>query len=80
VASPHDARSGLLIIRVRLLDDSAPDGSPLLIATITTTLDLATREETRTTARSVDEIVAVVRRWIDSFVTGSANDESLTNR
>jgi hypothetical protein len=72
-------RVGLLIIRARLLDDDASDTSPRFVATITTTLDLATRDETQTTARSVEEIGAVVRRWIDAFLAGSTDDESLTS-
>ena len=69
MASPG-RRTGLLIVRVRLLEDEASDASPLFVATITTTLDLATRQETQTTARSAEEVVAVVRRWIDAFVAG----------
>jgi hypothetical protein len=72
-------RSGLLIIRVRLLDGESSDTSPPFVATITTTLDLAMRQEAQTTARSVDEIVAVVRGWIDAFVAGSAGDGPLTS-
>jgi hypothetical protein len=73
VAAPQRfERSGLLIVRVQLLAGERSESTPRLAATITTTLDLASREEEQTTAGSVEEICAVVRRWIEAFVRESA--------
>jgi hypothetical protein len=78
VSSPGQERSGLLILRIRFLADRSQD-HPLFTATITTTLDLSRRaEETQTVAGSLEEIVAIVRRWIDAFVAGARNDDALT--
>lgn len=38
---------------------------------ITRTLDISSRDEEATTAASIDEACAVVRRWLAEFVTGS---------
>jgi hypothetical protein len=73
VAAPQRfERSGLLILRVQLLNGERSDSTPRLAATITMTLDLARREEQQTTAGSVEEICAVVRCWIEAFVNEAA--------
>jgi hypothetical protein len=58
-----------MIMRVRLLAAQPSDSPPRLAATITTTLDLATRDEEYVTASSVEDVCAIVRRWIEKFVT-----------
>jgi hypothetical protein len=71
-------RSGLLVVKVRLLEGEREEPEPRFVATITTTLDLAAREEARITASSVEEVLAIVRQWIDAFRRGFAGDEALT--
>jgi hypothetical protein len=77
VASRSD-RSGLLVVKIRLVESNPLETAPRFVATITTTLDLAAREEARVTASSVEEVLAIVRRWIDAFRRGSAGDKALT--
>jgi hypothetical protein len=76
--SSRGDRSGLLILKIRLLDSEPGEAAPRFIATITTTLDLAAREEARMTATSVEEVLAIVRGWIDAFRRGAAGDDALT--
>jgi hypothetical protein len=71
-------RSGLLILKVRLVESAPSDSMPRFVATITTTLDLSARDEIQMRASSVVEIVAIVREFVDTFRGGSAGDEPLT--
>jgi hypothetical protein len=67
--------SGLLIVKVRLRVGASP---PRLLAAITTTLDLATREEAHETAHSVAETLSIVERWLEAFVSAGAGDGRVT--
>jgi len=62
-----------MILRVRLAPPATPDAEPQLVATITSTTDLVAGDETRTVAASVDEIVAIVERWVEEFVRGASS-------
>jgi hypothetical protein len=73
VATVSD-RSGLLVLKIRRFDDGAA-GAPRFIVTATSTLDLSTREETQVTARSAEEVMDIVTRWIDAFL---CDDGALT--
>jgi hypothetical protein len=66
MASPPLDRAGLLIVRVWIEGDRESG----MRARITRTLDLSTRDEVVTTTTSVEEIVATVHAWLDSFVGG----------
>jgi hypothetical protein len=59
-------RAGVIVIRVWLEDPSAP----IPRARITATSDLATTEQTVGAAEGVDDILAVVRDWLDAFLAG----------
>ena len=79
VASSPVERTGLLILRVWRLPEQPGGALPRLAATITTTLDLSTRtEETDAVAGSVEEVTAVLRRWIDAFARDVPGDDPLT--
>jgi hypothetical protein len=70
-------RTGLLILRVRVAEQHR--GARALVATVTTTFDLAERSaEERSVVGSAGEIGVVVRRWIDDFARGAAGDDSVT--
>ena len=56
-------RTGVVVVRI-WLEPGHDDG---LRARVTAT-DLATNRETSAAAASVDEIVRIVRAWIESFV------------
>lgn len=58
-------RIAVLVIRVWLEKNSASG----LRARITRTADVATHDEIVTAAATVDEILAVVRTWLDTFET-----------
>jgi hypothetical protein len=66
--SPAD-HTGIVVVRVWL----EPGHEHGLRARITAT-DLATSREMTALAASIDEIVAIVRAWIDSFVTAGDGD------
>jgi hypothetical protein len=78
VAARRD-RSGLLILKIRLVDSEPRESVARFAATITTTFDLVARDEAQTTASSVEEVLAIVRDFIDAFRGGSAGDGPLTN-
>jgi hypothetical protein len=60
--APIAARAGIVVVRVWL--ESRHDEE--LRARVTTT-EFATNEQTETYAASVDEILAIVRRWVETF-------------
>jgi hypothetical protein len=55
-------RTGVLVVRVWI---EAGDGG--LRARLTGTHDVAQGEETTETAATVDDVVAIVRSWVESF-------------
>lgn len=66
MATLPSERTGVLVIRAWI------EGEPAsLRLRITRTLDISSRDEEATAAASIDEACAVVRRWLDDFVTGS---------
>jgi hypothetical protein len=77
VASRCD-RCGLLILKIRLVDSEPRDSVPRFVARITTTLELGTRDEAQMTASSVEEVLAIVRDFVNAFRGGSAGDSPLT--
>jgi len=58
-----------------MLAGSTADSPPVFAATITSTLDLATKQEEQVSVTSTDDAIAVVQRWLDAFVAG---DDPLT--
>jgi hypothetical protein len=62
-------RTGVVVVRVWL----EPGHEQGLRARITAT-DLATSREMTVSAASIDEIVEIVRAWIDSFVRAGDGD------
>lgn len=62
-------------MRSRMLAGSTADSPPVFAATITSTRDLATKQEERVSVTSTGDAIAVVQRWLDAFVAG---DDSLT--
>jgi len=66
-ASPAE-RTGVVVVRVWL----EPGHDEQVRARVTAT-DLATNEETTAVAASVEEIVRIVRAWIQSFVSAGAS-------
>lgn len=62
-----DERAGVILVRVW----TEPDGGTR--ARITATDDLTTGDETVTAAAGVEEILAVVRAWLERFARLSEN-------
>jgi hypothetical protein len=63
VASPQADRTGALAIR------AWTEGEPKsLRVRITRTLDVSRRESESTAAASIDDVCAVVRRWLEEYV------------
>lgn len=62
-------RTGVVVIRAWTESHQEP-----LRAVITSTLDVSRREHSVTTAKTVDEICAVVRRWLEEFLTAEVDD------
>lgn len=58
-------RAGVIVVRV-WIESGAP--APLR-ARITTSSDLSTDEQTIAVAAGVEEIMAAVRAWLESFMT-----------
>ena len=61
-------RNGLLVVRVSLPAEQGTDGTPRLVARITSTLDLTTRQEAQAAASSVEELMSAIRAWVETFV------------
>jgi hypothetical protein len=69
----------VLVVRVWL---EAGDG-PGLRARITRSLDLAKRDESAAAAASPDEVLAIVRAWLDEFVARASppvGDDAVTGQ
>lgn len=69
----------MLVVRVWL----EAGGGPGLRARITRTLDLTKRDESAAAAGSADEVLAIVRAWLDEFVaraSPAAGDDAVTGR
>jgi hypothetical protein len=62
VAAFPSERIGVLVIRAWVEGD--PGGVRMRI---TCTSDISTREEDATSAASIDEACAIVRRWLEAF-------------
>lgn len=67
----HSERTGALIIRIWVDRDARAQ----LRARITRTLDVASGEEVSTAATTVEQIEAVVRDWLDSYVSSGKAHE-----
>lgn len=65
----------MLVLRVWLEDEPEPK----LRARVTRTVDLAGREEVSSTAGSAEEILSIVRAWIEEFVTAASGDAPVTD-
>lgn len=61
---PPSERTGVLVLRM-WIEPGAEDG---LRARITTSDDLGSEERTSVVAADVDEILRIVRAWVDAFV------------
>jgi hypothetical protein len=72
MAVDHVERTGVLVLRVWV----EHDGAGGLRARITESSDLSTRQQTTVVAGSVDEVLRIVREWVQAFA--SAGDESVT--
>lgn len=77
MASEQFELSGLLVLKVRVLA-AQPRELAHLVATITTTNDLRKRDESQTTATSIDDVLVRVRAWLEKFVEGNTGVEALT--
>ena len=69
---PSTDRTGILVVRL-WIETNAGDG---FRARITRTLDAAGPEQAAATAATPEDIYAVVRTWVEAFVTsdGAAAD------
>lgn len=65
----YSDRTGILIVRLWIEGD-AREG---LRARITQTLDSTSREQAMATAADPEDVYAVVRTWVETFVRQSAN-------
>ena len=65
MAGPTE-RAGVLVLRVWVEDSGAG-----LRARITEISDLESGEETSRVAASLDEIVAIVREWVEQFASAA---------
>jgi hypothetical protein len=71
--APRDPTAVLVVSAWR---QGAP---PRLVARITSTVDTTTADRVTATAAGVDEIVAVVRRWLDEIdVSNPSGDAPVT--
>jgi hypothetical protein len=64
--SPGPHRTGVAVIRIWLDDDSGQ-----LRARVTETLDIADRVERMRAAASTDDVLRIVRDWIEEFVVSA---------
>lgn len=60
-------RTGVMVVRIWI---EGSDGS--LRARLTETLDIATHEDTARAASTLEEIVEIVRTWVEAFLNSAA--------
>lgn len=60
-------RTGVMVVRIWI---ESSDGS--LRARLTETLDITTHEDTARAASTLEEIVEIVRTWVEAFLTSAA--------
>ena len=65
---PSADRTGILVVRL-WIEANARDG---FRARITRTLDAARPQQATTTAATAEDLYAVVRTWVETFVTSNA--------